>query len=189
MADENEQQKYLEEFNKYFPESDRESGVIKEIREDLTKIEQISDLEERLQTVRNFLTNHSNKIGNVRISFIKSKAKDRGVGEFDTLHKYEKLVKKLRGIHFELSLEVMKARSKKEQEEQKTPTINQIKSNQIKSNQIKSNQSSVFKQNNLETNSQKPNNSKLYLGIGLGILGGGLVGLVLFLVFRNRKEK
>ena len=50
MVDENEKEKYLTEFNSYFSESDREGGVIKEIREDLKKIKGISDLEGERKT-------------------------------------------------------------------------------------------------------------------------------------------
>ena len=35
---------------------------------------------------------------------------------------------------------------------------------------------------------QENSNAKLYLGIGLGILGMGLIGLIFWLIFRNRKE-
>ena len=68
---------------------------------------------------------------------------------------------------------------------------NQIKSNQIKSNQIKSNQSSSLPNSTNSTNSlnsQNLNNHKLYLGIGLGILGMGILGLIGFFVFRKKGE-
>jgi len=41
------QQEYLKAFNNYFPQSDRESGCIKKIKEDLEKIKKITNLEEK----------------------------------------------------------------------------------------------------------------------------------------------
>lgn len=49
-----DKQKHLAEFNRYFPSENRESGIIKEIKEDLERIRGIEDLEEKKQKVRFF---------------------------------------------------------------------------------------------------------------------------------------
>src|SRR5947208_16232424 len=95
MADENEQQKYLTEFNSYFPISDRESGVIKEIREDLERIKGMSDSKEQSREISSILMKHIQLKGKAQTCFNKGDLKKKGVSEFDTLHLYDKIIREL----------------------------------------------------------------------------------------------
>src|SRR5437773_8699245 len=111
MADENEQQKYLTEFNGYFPDSDRESGVIKEIREDLERIKKIDDLEEKIGKASFALETHMNNKSCAEKCY--HKLQDSNISEFDTIDKYKKLVSELSSYRYNLLLKRM--RKSKEQ--------------------------------------------------------------------------
>jgi rubrerythrin len=95
MVDENKQQKYLKEFETYFPESDRESGVIKEIREDLERIKGINDLEKKVDKASSALETHMNNSSSANNCYSKGRLSELNISEFDTIDEYKKLIKEL----------------------------------------------------------------------------------------------
>src|SRR5687767_6612897 len=111
----NEQQKYLEEFFSYFPFGDEENGCIKAIKEDLERIKKISDLEEKTKVVSACLTKHRNTESNANTCniYIKEELEKLKISSYETIGKYKKLVNELQNLHNDILIE--RARRQKTQ--------------------------------------------------------------------------
>jgi predicted RNase H-like nuclease (RuvC/YqgF family) len=68
--------------------------------------------------------------------------------------------------------------------------INQLENSPASQNLLKEKKEELRELENKlkKENTQQENKTKLILGIGLGILGVGLVGIVVYLIVKNKKE-
>jgi len=132
------QQAHLRVFNNYFPSWNREAGVIKQIREDLKNIKELTDLEEKYQKANFSWTKHSNSRITV-IGHYSGGDLHELVNYLDTIEKYHKLVEELWELKVEISREKENA-SQEVESNQPKPKTNQPKKNTQNTNHQTQNQ-------------------------------------------------
>jgi len=264
----NDEQKYLEEFNGYFPPWNRDAGIINQIQEVLERIKNMDSLEERVKEAEKTLKIHEENRINIADCWCGAKLWNyKDINEYDTKNKYERLVRELSNLCHELRreentkrLHTPKERERERERERENKvdpnTINAIKSifsqllqliqttygiNSPQYQKAEKEQKEIInilekssateqeqylglykevqhllkktpnlsveeqtelanlsqkaeefteklKEKQIKAKQQSKNNTNLYLGIGLGILGIGLIGLVVYLFVREKKK-
>ena len=114
MSDENDkkekQQGYLKAFNNYFPSWDRDNGVIKKIKEDLERIQKITDLKEKYKETSFSWSWHHNVKTTVS-GYYNAGDLHELVSHSETIEKYRKLIKELWDLQIEVAKQLKKEKS------------------------------------------------------------------------------
>src|SRR5947208_14981195 len=96
------QQAYLRAFNHYFPAYDRNSGVIKQIKEDLERIKKINDLEEKYRKAHLAWIKHHDNEAYAEGKYRGGNLSELGISHLNTIEKYRKLVKGVWDLNAEI---------------------------------------------------------------------------------------
>ncbi|RHZ36029.1 hypothetical protein [endosymbiont GvMRE of Glomus versiforme] len=115
-----EQRKYLAKFNEYFPIDDQENGVIKQIKEDIERIKEITNLEEKCHESNLALSIHCEKELHVDYIYTKGKLGKLGIVYEDTVEKYHELIRELRTLDIETIKELEKNKTKPKKQNKKS---------------------------------------------------------------------
>ena len=109
MNMENERQ-----FYNYFPQGDRSSGIIKEIKKEIGKIEEISDMEERFSLTNSCWIKHRENLNSLTKCLNSLHLERINIDKASTTDEYSKQIDKLEKMWNKFSDEV----SEKEKEQQ-----------------------------------------------------------------------